>query len=331
MDLSTSYLGIKLRNPIMVGASPIAKNLDHLKSVEDAGAAAIVMYSLFQEQIEGDQRALDHFLTENAESFAEALSYFPEPASYFNIDAQAYLKHLERVKKSLSIPVIASLNGISKGGWTKFAHKMQEAGADAIEINVFYVPTKIQLAGQDIEQMYIDDVVAVKESVSIPVSVKLSPFFSAPANFAQKLEKVGTDGLVLFNRFFGPEIDLENLEVSPHLSLSDNNELRLPLRWIAILFGQVRCDLCATSGIQTGTDVIKMIMAGASAVQVVSVLLQKDVTYITTMLNEMKQWMEQKEYKSVEQMKGSMSYRSVTEPAAYERANYMKALQSYKY
>ncbi len=330
MDLSTTYLGLKLKSPIVHAASPLAKDVDNVKRMEDAGCGAVVMYSLFEEQINHEKQELDHFLNFGAESFAEALSYFPEPDEFHSIDAEEYLRQVAALKSAVSMPVIASLNGVSHGGWINYAKKMQEAGADAIELNIYYVPTSPELAAERIEQMYIDDVKAVKQAVTIPVSLKVGPFFTSFANSAKRFDEAGADGLVLFNRFYGPDIDLENLEVTPKLVLSTPAELPLPLRWIAVLYGNIKADLAATSGVHTATDVAKTVLAGASVAMVASVLLKKGVGHVATMNSELKSWMEVHEYESIAQMKGSMSYQSVAQPAAYERANYMKTLQSYR-
>ena len=330
MDLTTRYLGLTLRNPLVHAASPLAKEVDNVKRMEDAGIGAVVMYSLFEEQINHEKQELDHFLNYGQDAFAEALTYFPEPNAYINVDAEDYLRHITKLKQSVKVPIIASLNGVSHGGWIKYAKNMQDAGADAIELNVYYVPTSTELPSAEVEQMYLDDLKQVKEAVTIPVSFKLSPFFSSFASFAKRLDDAGADGLVLFNRFYGPDIDLEKLEVAPRLLLSSQAEMHLPLRWIAILSGQVKADLAATSGIHAATDVVKMILAGASVAMITSVLLKRGVDHIGAMLSEFQQWMEVHEYSSVTQMKGSMSCKSVAEPAAYERANYMKTLQSYR-
>lgn len=330
MDLTTSFMGLKLNNPLIAASSPLSKEVDSARRLEDAGAAAIVLYSLFEEQINHEKQELDHFLSYGSESFAEALSYFPEPEEFANIDAQDYLSHLEKIKKAVKVPVIGSLNGVSKGGWTHYAKNMQDAGADAIELNIYYVPTSLELSARDVEQMYIEDLQAVKEAVSIPVALKIGPFFSSFANFAQKIDQAGANGLVLFNRFFGPDIDLEKMEVSPQLHLSSRTEIQLPLRWIAVLYGKIKADMMATSGAHEASDVIKLLLAGASSVALASTLLQKGTGQLSSILKDLESWMQTKEYSSIEQMKGSMSYRSVEHPAAYERANYMKMLQSYK-
>lgn len=330
MDLSTSYMGLRLANPLVAASSPLSKELDSAKRLEDAGAAAIVLYSLFEEQINHEKQELDHFLSYGSDSFAEALSYFPEPEEFANIDAQDYLNHLSKVKKSVKIPVIASLNGVSKGGWIQYAKKMQDAGADAIELNIYYVPTSLDLSAAEVEQMYIDDLQAVKEAVTIPVALKVGPFFSSFANFAKRIDQAGADALVLFNRFFGPDIDLDQMEAAPKLHLSTRTEIQLPLRWIAVLYGKVKADLAATSGAHEAADVIKLILGGASIVAVASTLLQRGPEQISTILKGIESWMQSRDYRSVEQMRGSMSYQSVAQPAAYERANYMKMLQGYK-
>ena len=323
-------MGLKLANPLIAASSPLSKEVDSAKRLEDAGAAAIVMYSLFEEQINHEKQELDHFLSYGSESFAEALSYFPEPEEFANIDAQDYLTHLSNVKKAVKVPIIGSLNGVSKGGWIHYAKNMQDAGADAIELNIYYVATNPDLAAQDVEQMYLDDLQAVKEAVTIPVALKVGPFFSSFGNFAKRIDSAGADGLVLFNRFFGPDIDLDQLEVAPQLHLSTRTEIQLPLRWIAVLYGKIKADLAATSGAHEAADVIKLILAGASVVAIASTLLQKGCGQLTAMLKDMESWMKSHDYAAVEQMKGSMSYQSVAEPAAYERANYMKMLHSYK-
>ena len=329
MDLTTNYLGLKLKNPIVPSASPLSYSLDSMKKLEDAGAAAIVMYSLFEEQIAHEQSELLNHLTRGTESYAEALSYFPEVHQY-NLGPEEYLELLQKAKDSLEIPVIGSLNGISIGGWIDYAKKIEEAGADAIELNMYYIPTDPDVKGEEIEDKYIELVRTIKKTVSIPVAIKLSPFFSSMANMAHRFEKAGADGLVLFNRFYQPDIDLENLEVRPNVILSTPNAMRLPMRWIAILFGKVKLSLAATSGIYTAEDVLKMLMAGADVTMMCSALLKNGHQHITKVLKDLEQWMVKNEYISVQQMKGSMSQKSVADPAAFERANYMKSLHSYK-
>lgn len=329
MDLTTKYLGLNLNNPITIAASPLSREVDSVKKLEQAGASAIVMYSLFEEQINHDKQELDHFLNFGRDSFAESLSYFPEQEEFFNLEASEYLQHISELKKAIAIPVIASLNGVSKGGWISYAKQMQDAGADAIELNVYYVPTDLNLTAEQVEQMYIDDIKTVKAAVSIPVSLKVGPFFTSFAHSAKRFVEAGADGLVLFNRFYGPEIDVENLEVIQKLVLSTSSEIHLPLRWIALLSGQIKADLAATSGVHTAVDVVKLIMSGASVVQITSVLLKKGISHVELLLKELKDWMQDHNYKSLSQMRGSMSYKKIAEPAAYERANYMKTLQSF--
>jgi dihydroorotate dehydrogenase (fumarate) len=328
MDITTTYLGLPLKNPLVASASPLSRTLDGMKRLEDAGASAIVMYSLFEEQIVHDAGELDHYLQYGTESFAEALSYFPEAADY-NLGPEDYIEHLHKAKESLDIPVIGSLNGISTGGWISYAQKIAQAGADAIELNVYYIPTDPLLSAEQVEQRYIDVLEAVKRAVSIPVAIKLGPFFSSLANLARRLESAGADGLVLFNRFYQPDIDLEHLDVTPNVILSTPQAMRLPLRWIAILHGRIKASLAATSGIHSAEDVLKILMAGADVAMMCSALLKHGPGHIATVLDEVVRWMTEKEYESVTQMKGSMSHRSVADPAAFERANYMKALNSY--
>jgi dihydroorotate dehydrogenase (fumarate) len=329
MDLSTTYLGLNLKNPIVPSASPLSHVLDSMKRLEDAGASAVVMYSLFEEQISHEAAELDHYMQYGTESFAEATSYFPE-ADEYNLGPEEYIQHIHEAKEALGIPVIGSLNGISTGGWISYAKKIEEAGADALELNVYHIPTDPQQTAGDVEKLYIDVLKAVKASVRIPVSIKLSPFFSNMANMAHKLDEAGVDGLVLFNRFYQPDFDLEELEVTPNVILSTPQALRLPLRWIAILHGRIKANLAATSGIHTAQDVLKMLMAGADVTMMCSALLKHGPTRITDVLEEVNKWMIDHEYVSVGQMKGSMSQKSVGNPAAFERANYMKALGSYK-
>lgn len=328
MDLTTTYMGLKLKNPLVPSASPLSADVDVARRLEDAGAAAIVMYSLFEEQITHEAEEIDHYLTTFSESYAEALSYFPEPEAYRNMEAEEYLEQISRLKEALDIPVIASLNGVSPGGWMKFARKMEQAGADALELNIYYIPTDPQITGEEVEDMYVEDLKAVKSCVSIPVAMKLSPYFSAFANLARRLDEAGADALVLFNRFYQPDIDLETLEVVPNLELSHSYEIRLPLRWIAILYGKIRASLAATSGVHTAEDVLKLVMAGADVTMMASALLKEGPDVLTRILNDLEKWMEEHEYESIRQMKGSMSFQHVAEPAAWVRANYIKTLQS---
>ncbi len=328
-DLTTSYMGMTLKHPVVPSASPISQSLDGIKRMEDAGASAIVMYSLFEEQIEGESHLLDHYLSYGSESFAEALDYFPEMDSY-NVGPDSYLDLIQRAKAATSIPIIASLNGVSTGGWTEYALRMQEAGADGLELNIYYIPTDPAMSGADVEQMYLDVVREVKESVSIPVAVKVGPFFSSFANMANRFQQTGADALVIFNRFYQPDFDLERLEVAPNLALSTSSELRLPLRWIAILYGRVPIDFALTSGVHTVDDVLKGVMAGANVTMMTSELLRNGVERIEQIVNELTIWMEEREYVSIAQMQGSMSQKNVAEPAAFERANYMRVLQSWQ-
>jgi dihydroorotate dehydrogenase (fumarate) len=330
MDLTTKYLGMKLRSPLVVSAcGPISEDLGDIKRAEDAGAGALVLYSLFEEQLRLDTHELHHHLTHGTESFPEALTYFPEPAQ-FHLGPDGYLKHIEQAKRAVDMPIIASLNGTSVGGWVDFAMQIQQAGADGLELNIYYIPTDIHLSGAAVEQTYFDIVKAVKSAVSIPVAVKLSARFSNIANVVKRLDDVGADGFVLFNRFYQPDINLDTLEVEPKVLLSTPHAMRLPLRWIAILYGRVRASLAATSGIHSGTDVLKMLMAGANATMLCSVLLKHGVEHIRVIEQEMSQWMTEHEYESVRQMQGSMSQIHCADPSAFERAQYMRALTTYR-
>ncbi len=329
MDLSTSYLGLHLKNPLVPSASPLTRAVDSMKRLEDAGAAAVVMHSIFEEQIEHEAAELDHYLSSGTESFAEAISYLPEASEYF-LGPEEYVKELAKAKKALSIPVIASLNGVSTGGWIRYAKKFEEAGADAVELNVYYIPAAPQMTGVDVEQRYIDVLKAVKATVKIPVAIKLSPYFSSMSHMARRLDEAGADGLVLFNRFYQPDVDIEALEVVPNVQLSTSRSLRLPLRWIGILFGQIKASLAATSGVHTAEDAIKLIMAGADVTMLCSSLLHHGPQHLAEVLTGLDRWMQEHEYVSVKQMRGSMSQKAVADPSAFERANYMKALSRYR-
>ena len=329
MDLSTKYMGLKLKNPLVPSASPLSKSVDMVKRLEEAGASAVVVYSLFEEQITHEAGELDHYMSYGTESFAEALNYFPE-AKEFNLGPDEYLRHLNNLKSAVDIPVIGSLNGVSAGGWLKYAKLIEEAGADALELNVYYIPANIEKDGTVIEEIYVRDLIKIKKNLKIPVAMKLSPYFSSMPNMAKKLDDAGADALVLFNRFYQPDIDLADLEVVPNLELSSSFEMRLPLRWIAILYGKIKANLAASTGIHTHEDVIKMLMAGADITCLCSELLGNGINRISEILKDLEKWMVEREYESVEQMKGSMSQKSVADPAAFERANYMKALNNYK-
>jgi dihydroorotate dehydrogenase (fumarate) len=329
IDLSTTYLGLKLKNPLVASASPLSKKVEQVKRLEDAGISAVVMYSLFEEQIIHESLELDHYLVRGTESFAEALTYLPDAGTY-SLLPDRYVANVEKLKKSVSIPVIGSLNGVSKGGWTRYARLIQDAGADALELNLYFIPTNPVVPAQAIEDAQVELVADIKSSIKIPLAVKLSPFYTSLPHFVKRLAKAGADGLVLFNRFYQPDFDIEELSISHTLDLSSSPELRLPLRWIALQYGQVDVDFALTSGVHTAIDVLKAMMAGAKVSMMASELLHGGVDSVSTILAELQTWMENHEYTSIKQMQGSMSQKSVAEPAAFERANYMKVLSSYQ-
>ena len=329
MDLKTKYLGMTLRSPIIVSASPLSEYTQNIKMMEDAGAGAVVLYSLFEEQIRLEQQELHYHTTMGTESFAESLSYFPEPEE-FKLGPEEYIKHIQDAKTAVDIPIIASLNGSTIGGWTEYSKEMEKAGADAIELNVYYIPSDPTLSGANVEQTYIDILRSVKSAVDIPVSMKLSPFFSNMANMAERLDDAGANGLVLFNRFYQPDIDLEEFEVTPNVQLSTSQAMRLPMRWIAILKDKIAADLAATSGIHTGIDVVKMLLVGSNVTMLCSALLKHGIFHIQNVEKHLVEWMEQNEYNSVTEMIGVMSQQKTTDPSAFERAQYMKALTFYK-
>lgn len=329
-DLTTTYLGLQLKNPLVASASPVSKKIESVQRLEQAGIGAIVMYSLFEEQIIHESLELDHYLTRGTYSFAEAQTYLPDLGTYY-LGPDQYLDHLSALKKAVSVPIIGSLNGVSKGGWVRYARFMQDAGADAVELNMYYLPADPNLSGQELEDSYVDLVAEVKASIKIPLAVKLSPFFTSLPNFARRLVNAGANGLVLFNRFYQPDFDLEALEVTPSLELSDSKDLLLPLRWIAILYGKVAADFALTSGVHTAQDVLKAMMAGAKVAMTASALLQEGYGRVSTILSDLRTWMEAHEYESIRQMQGSMSQQAVAEPAAFERTNYIKILNSFRY
>jgi dihydroorotate dehydrogenase (fumarate) len=331
IDLSTTYLGLNLRNPLVVSASPMTEDIENLRRMEDAGAAAVVMHSLFEEQITLESHELDCHLSQGAESYAESLTYFPEMRVY-NFGPEGYVKHIRRAKEAVRIPIIGSLNGVSRGTWTNwidYARKIQEAGADALELNIYFIPTNPQVAGEQVEQMYCDLVRAVKGSLRIPLAVKIGPYFSSMIHLALQLEQAGADALVLFNRFYQPEFDLERLTVVPHLTLSNPYEVLLRLHWVAILFPHLKADLAITGGVHSAQDVLKTMMAGARVAMMTSALLRNGINHLAQVQADLVTWMEQHEYQSVREMQGSMSHRAVAEPAAFERANYLRVLSSY--
>ncbi|MCB0720212.1 MAG: dihydroorotate dehydrogenase-like protein [Bacteroidetes bacterium] len=327
-DLSTDYLGLKLKSPIVPSASPLSESVHMIRKMEDQGAGAVVMHSLFEEQILHEGHRLDHYLDYGADTFAEALSYFPKAESY-HVGPERYLDHIRRAREAVDIPVIASLNGISNGGWIDYAEYMQEAGASALELNIYYVPTNPAMSGADVERRYVDIVRSVKSRISIPLAVKIGPHFSSIGNMVQQLSDAGADAVVMFNRFYQPDVDLDKLEVAPHLVLSAPNEMRLPLRWVAILYGRVPIDFAITSGVHTYDSVLKCLMVGANVTMMASELLVHGVERIRQVLDSISEWMTEREYESIKQMRGSMSQLSVREPSAFERANYMKELQSW--
>ena len=329
MDLSTTYLGLRLRTPLVPSASPLSEEIDNIRRMEDSGASAIVLHSLFEEQLRQERSELLHHLTHGTESFAESLTYFPEPEE-FHVGPEGYLEHIRKAKAAVGIPIIASLNGSSPGGWTEYARLIEQAGANALELNIYYIPTDMDEPAEMVEGTYLDILEAVKAVISIPVAVKLSPFFSSLANMARRLDRAGANGLILFNRFYQPDIDLHMLDVRPNILLSTPQSLRLPMRWIAILYGRIKADLAATSGIHHAEDVVKMLLVGARVTMLCSVLLQKGIEHISALERGLRAWMEEREYESVQQMQGSMSQLHSADPSAFERAQYMRALQSYR-
>lgn len=328
MNTETTYLGLRLKNPLVASASPLSRELDHIRHMEDEGAAAVVLYSLFEEQISAENESLDDFMSRTEEFNAEASSYFPDMHSY-NRGPDGYLEHIAAAKEAVEIPVIASLNGISAGGWVRYARLMEEAGADALELNIFLVPTDLDSNAEAVERTYVEIVREVRKTIRIPLAVKLAPYFSSMGNMARRLDDAGADALVLFNRFYQPDFDLEALEVVPSLNLSTPEELRLRLHWTAVLHGRIRADIAVTGGVHTSYDVIKSMMAGAKAACMASVLLRHGIGYLPRILEGVTEWMTEREYSSIEEMQGSMNQRSVADPGAFVRANYMKVLQSY--
>jgi dihydroorotate dehydrogenase (fumarate) len=327
-DLTTRYLGLALTNPLVASASPLSRNVENVRRLEDAGAAAVVMHSLFEEEITHESLELDHYLDLGAHSYAESISYFPDLDTY-SVGPERYLEHVSRLKAAVAIPVIGSLNGVSSGGWVEYARRIEEAGADALELNIYYLPASPDLCAAELENTYINLVRDVRAEVSIPIAVKLSPYFTALPNVARRLVEAGVDGLVLFNRFYQPDFDLEALCVTPNLQLSSSHELRLRLRWIALLYGRIKTDFAVTGGVHTGQDIVKAVMAGASVAMVASELLAHGIGRLTTIRDELELWLLEHEYHSLAQMQGCMSQRAVAEPAAFERANYLKVLGSF--
>jgi len=330
MDIKTKYLGMELKSPLVISASPLSEKIENLRKMEDAGAGAIVLHSLFQEQVEAEQKELNHLISSTEFVSAEAMSYFPEPENY-RLGPEEYLEHIRKAKNAINIPVIASLNGSSTGGWVDYAEIMQDAGADALELNLYDIPTSFGTSGADIERRYLDVVKAVRSQLRIPLAIKISPYFSNMANMALRFQEAGADSLVMFNRFYQPDINLEAMEVEPKVALSHTGISRLSMRWIAILKGRVNLDFAATGGIHKGTDVIKMLLVGANAVMITSAILKNGIEYLKTIEKEMVDWLTSNEYKSVQQMIGSMSQMKTPNPGAFERAQYMKALINYVY
>jgi dihydroorotate dehydrogenase (fumarate) len=327
VDLSTDYLGMKLRSPLVPSASTLADDLDNLKKLEDAGASAVVLHSLFEEQLRRDKEELIERTTQGTESFAEALTYFPASESAL-LGPEEYLEHIVKSKKALSIPVIASLNGSSTGGWIDHAQKIQEAGADALELNIYVIPTDPDASGVQVEESAIEVVRTVRKAVNIPLAVKCSPFYSNMANMAKRFVEAGADGLVLFNRFYQPDVDLENLDIRPKVLWSTPQAARLPLTWIGILHSRIKTDFAATSGIHTGRDALKMLMVGASVTMIASSLYRHGIKHLSLIEKEIREWMEKNEYESVKQLRGSLSQTNCPDPSAFERAHYMRALQT---
>jgi dihydroorotate dehydrogenase (fumarate) len=330
MNLETSYMGLALKNPIIAGASPLTASADSILRLEDAGAAAIVLHSIFEEQINHESHEIDHFLFKGSESYAEAVGYFPD-MELSNLESEHYLEEIASLKKSLSIPLIASLNGVSKGGWVEYASKLQEAGADGLELNITYIPTELDMDGRTVEKLYLDTLQTVLETVHIPVSIKMNAIFSAPANMAKQFSDTGAKGLVLFDRPVHVDIDLEELTAQQNINYSSSADLSESLRWSAILYKKIKASLCISTGVHSHEDVLKAMMSGADTVQMASALLQHGESHVSIVLENLIEWMKEKEYESIAQMKGSISLHHTVNPAAYQRANYMRILTEYRY
>jgi dihydroorotate dehydrogenase (fumarate) len=328
VDLKTRYLGLELDNPVVASASPMTGKVENLVKLQEAGVGAVVLPSLFEEQIEHEEQQVHQLQEFGAESFGEALDYFP-PLDHYNTGTDSYLELIRGAKAKLDVPVIASLNGTTTGGWLRYAKMLEEAGADALELNIYLLATDPRTSGAEVEQQYLDLVAAVRKDIKIPLAIKVGPYFSSIAHMMLRLQEAGADGLVLFNRFLQPDVDLESLTVVPHLELSTSFESRLPLRWIAILRDEIGISLASTTGAQNAQDVIKLVLSGADAVMMTSALLRLGPDHVRTVLFETRNWLEENEYESVEQMKGSMSLKKAADPSAYERANYVKTLISY--
>jgi dihydroorotate dehydrogenase (fumarate) len=329
-DLTTRYLGLNLKNPLVASASPLSEHVETVKQMEQAGISAVVMYSLFEEQIIHESLELDHYLNYGTESFAEALTYLPDSGRY-SLGPEKYVDHVKRLKDAVNIPIIGSLNGVSSGGWIQYAKRIEEAGADALELNIYYLPFDPAITSSKLEENYTQLVKDVRREIKIPLAVKVSPFLTGVANILQQFAEAGADGLVLFNRFYQPDIDLEKMEVTPNLVLSTSAELRMPLRWVALLYGQIKADFAVTSGVHNSEDVLKSMMAGASATMMASELLKNGIKRIPEILSGIQTWMDANEYESISQMKGSMSAQAIRQPHALRRSNYIKVLNSFRY
>jgi dihydroorotate dehydrogenase (fumarate) len=329
MDITTKYLGFGLKSPIVPSAGPLSQEIANIREMEDAGAGAVVLYSLFEEQIEHEELELDYHTSVPSESYAEATSYLPDNFE-FRTGPVEYLEHIRKAKDAVDIPIIASLNGKSMGGWVEYAKRMEEAGADALELNIYLLATALNKTSEEVEKTYVDIISGVRNEVKIPISVKMHPYFSSTAFMAKEFSFAGANGLVLFNRFYQPDINLDTLEIEPDVILSTPMDLRLPLRWIAILYDRTSADLAATSGVYTAEDVVKLVMAGANVTQMLSGLIKYGIGHIADVTTMLKRWMEENEYDSLSQMRGSMSYKNVSDPDKFERVNYMKVLHSYR-